>query len=139
MPWKVSSVMEERLSVCSGAGHMLHQAATGTVMSEINEVAGDNRSSLCIKNDRKNTSFWWGQQDFRMDAAFRPRETLAYIATLQWLFRRNQACISPSKSVEERSVSLDVRNRSEMRELCCHPSLHLSKAWDRGGFDQTAF
>jgi hypothetical protein len=82
MPWKVSSVMEERLSVCSGAGHKLRQAATGTVMSEINEVAGDKRGSLCIKNDRKNTSFWWGQQDFRMDAAFRPRETLAYIATL---------------------------------------------------------
>ena len=118
------------------AGHMLHQAATGTVMSKINEVAGDKRSSLCIKNG-KNTRFWWGQQDFRTDAAFRPRETLAYIASA--FFGRNRACISPSKSVEERSVSLDVRNRSEMRELCCHPSLHFSKAWDSGGFDQTAF
>src|SRR6185437_14676311 len=57
------------------------------------------------------------------------RETLAYIATLQWFFRRNRACISPSKSVEERRVSLDVRNRFAMRTLCCHPSLHLSKAW----------
>jgi hypothetical protein len=61
--------MEVRLSVCSGTGHMLRQAATCTVMSKMNEVAGDKRSSLFIKNDRKNTSFWWGQQDFRVDVS----------------------------------------------------------------------
>jgi hypothetical protein len=36
------------------------------------------------------------------------------------------------------SVSPAIRNRFEMRELRRHPSLHLSTAWDGGGFDQTA-
>jgi hypothetical protein len=65
-------------------------------------------------------------------------ETRGYIATPQRLFSEIRPWISPLGSSKNRSVNLDNGNRFERRELRRHPSLHLSTAWDRGGFDQTA-